>query len=55
MQSPKKNWKTPQLTVLGDFEQLTHEVPAKVYGLGDGAMFQGQDVAWDTDNNFIGS
>ena len=44
----KKVWITPELIIHGDVETITREGPIgqKVYGDGDGAVWNSQDVKW---------
>lgn len=42
----KKTWTTPQLVVYGDVEKITTELPDKVFGSADGAIYSGQSVMW---------
>ena len=42
-----KVWMTPTLTVHGDAARLTQGgIPPKVYGNGDGAIWNQQQVTW---------
>jgi hypothetical protein len=42
----KELWTTPELVVHGDARKLTLHIPRKIYGTGDGATWNGQDVTW---------
>lgn len=43
----RKVWTTPRLTVYGTVAEITGQgIPPKVFGPGDGAVWQGQPVNW---------
>lgn len=49
-QGKKKEWVTPKLIVHGDVEKITTEgqIPPKVFGAADGAIWSGQSVTWSS-------
>jgi hypothetical protein len=43
----KKIWVIPELTIYGDIETITQSgPPPKVFGGGDGAVYQNLNVTW---------